>query len=196
MKKPFGCLSVLLVLALLSAGIYYAKFYGGKYLDQYQRPWAYSTTEPLLVGRWRGQFRDPDGIAKTLDLQIDLPETDDERWAKAARRSRRDRSNKRAFDGTATVTSKLGREDYEIYGAVDRDNDHQFSLHFQTVDGKFPLGPNFYVNITEKKDNSWSGNQLKTTLRFAWHRRDGSSFSDSADPRYDRTANVVLTRVN
>ncbi|TAE33587.1 MAG: hypothetical protein EAZ91_02960 [Cytophagales bacterium] len=194
--KSKGCfvfLAVLIVAGLAFTGV---SFFGGKFLDRYQRPWAYSTSEPLLVGRWRGQFRDPDGIQKTLTVQIDLPETDDERWAKAGRRKRRSRTNKRAFDGTATVTSRKGQEDYEIHGAIDRDNDHQFSLNFGTVDGQYPIGPNFYVNISEKEANRWQDSQMNLRLRFAWHRRDGSSFSNSADPRYDRTADVVLTRMN
>lgn len=194
--KAKGWLPIIALLIVASLAFTGISFFGGKFLDHYQRPWAYSTTEPLLVGRWRGQFRDPDGIQKTLTVQIDLPETDDERWAKAGRRKRRSRANKRAFDGTATVTSRKGQENYEIHGAVDRDNDHQFSLQFGTVDGQYPVAPNFYVNVTEKEGNRWQGDQMNLSLRFAWHRRDGSSYSNSADPRFDRLVPLTLTRIN
>lgn len=192
--KSKGCFLFLAILIVASLAFTGVSFFGGKFLDRYQRPWAYSTTEPLLVGTWKGQFKDPDGISKTIVIQIDLPETDDERWAKAGRRKRRSRTNKRSFDGTATVTSRKGQEDYEVYGAIDRDNDHQFSLNFGTPDGKYPITPNFYVNDTAP-GNSWSGDQLKTTLRFAWHRPDGSTFSSSADPRFDRVASITLERI-
>ncbi len=190
-----GCLPILAI--LIVAGLVFTgiKFYGGKYLDRYQRPWAYSTTEPLLVGLWKGQFKDPDGISKTIMVQIALPETDDERWNQAGRRQRRGWANKRGFDGTATVTSRLGKEDYEVYGAIDRDNDHQFSLNFRTPDGKYPITPNFWVNDTAP-GNSWAGDQMSLTLRFAYHLPNGSSFSSSADPRFDRVAALILTRIN
>ncbi len=192
--KAKGCFLFLAILIVASLAFTGVSFFGSKFLDRYQRPWAYSTTEPLLVGSWKGQFKDPDGISKTIVLQIVLPETDDDRWNRAGRRKRRSRTNKRSFDDTATVTSRKGREDYDVYGAIDRDNDHRFSLNFGTPDGKYPITPNFYVNDTAP-GNSWTGDQLKTTLRFAWHRPDGSTFSSSADPRFDRIASITLERV-
>ena len=196
MARSKGCLLIVGAIVLASLAFTGIKFYGGKYLDRYQRPWAYSTTEPLLVGRWRGEFRDPDGVAKTIEVQIDLPETDDERWTRAGRRSRRKQTDKHSFDGSAIVKSKLGQEDYEIYGAVDRDNDYQFSLKFGTADGTFSITPNFYINDTDKTQNRWQGNEMHLTLRFAYHRPGGSSYSSSADPRFDRVAPLTLTRIN
>jgi hypothetical protein len=195
-SRSKGCLLIFAVLAGAALAITALKFYGGKFLDQYQRPWAYSTTEPLLVGNWRGQFRDPDGVAKTLTVRIDPPQTDDERWKQAGQRSRRRRNygNKRAFDGTATVTSRRGPENYDVHGSIDRDNDRQFSLRFGAVDGKYAITPNFYINDTAP-GNGWSGNEMTLRLRFAWHRPDGSTYSSSADPRFSRVAPVVLTRI-
>ncbi len=150
-SRAKGCLPVLAGLAILTILFTAVRFYGGKWLDQYERPWAYSTTEPLLVGQWEGRFKDPDGVAKTLRLTIDLPETDEERLERASRKKRlRNRRNKGGFDGSATVTSRLGREDYEVYGAVDRQNDHVFSLNFDAVDGRFAITPNFYIHDTDK----------------------------------------------
>ena len=94
----------------------------------------------------------------------------------------------------AVVTSRLGCEEYDVHGSVDRDEAHQFSLDFTTMDGKFSITPNFYVNDTAP-GNRWAGDQMNLTLRFAWHRPDGSTFSSSADPRFDRVAAITLTRI-
>ena len=79
MARSKGCLLIAGIIVLAGLTFTGIKFYGGKLLDQYERPWAYSKTEPLLVGRWKGQFRDPDGVVKVIDLTIDLLETDEER---------------------------------------------------------------------------------------------------------------------
>ena len=55
--KAKGCFSILALLAVVSLVFTGIKFYGGKFIDRYQRPWAYSTTEPLLIGKWRGRFQ-------------------------------------------------------------------------------------------------------------------------------------------
>lgn len=190
-----GCLVALAGLAVLAVLFTAVRFYGGKWLDQYERPWAYSTTEPLLVGQWEGQFNDPDGVAKTLRLTIDLPETDEERLERASRKRRlRNRRNRGGFDGSATVTSRLGREDYEVYGVVDREDSHVFSLNFDAVDGRFAITPNFYINDTDKTGNRWTGDQLVTQLEFAYH-LPGRTWSSSADPRFSRKVPVQLHRV-
>ncbi|OIN56085.1 hypothetical protein [Arsenicibacter rosenii] len=190
-----GCLMALAGLVAVSGLFMVVRFYGGKWLDQYERPWAYSTTEPLLVGQWEGRFNDPDGVPKSLRITIDLPETDEERWQQARRKRRlRNGRNKGGFDGTATVTSRLGREDYEIYGVVDRQNDHRFSLNFDAVDGRFAITPNFYINDTDKTGNQWAGDQLDVRLEFAYH-LPGRTWSNSADPRFSRKVPVRLHRV-
>lgn len=195
MKKRSGCLYNLAVIAIVTLAIGAVVFYGGKFIDRYRRPWAYSETEPLLVGRWRGDYKDPDGIAKTLDLEIFLPETDDERWGNTFRRRRRHRSRRShtSFTGKATVISRLGREEYEIWGHVHDDNYHQIDLTF-SADEKKPLRVNnFHIHHAEQ--SHWQDDELTGTLLFVYRRPDNSSYSDSADPRYDKRVPVRLVRV-
>ncbi|QIP12648.1 hypothetical protein G8759_08440 [Spirosoma aureum] len=195
MKKPLGCLTVLAGLFLIGLVWGGIRFYGGKFFDRYQRPWAYSDTEPLLVGHWQGSFNDPDGLSKNLTLTIDVPVTDDERWNKAfKKRRRRSRSNKQAFDGLATVTSKLGREEYRINGSVNKDDYHLFTMHFGPVDAKYHVVPNFYINDIEQ--GRWETDAMTLTLRFSYFQKDGSSYSNSADPRFSKNVTVTLHRGN
>lgn len=193
--KGKGCLSIFVLALVVGVVGAVIRFYGGKFIDQYTQTWAYSQTEPLLVGTWQGVFRDPDGVSKTLNLRIDVPLTDDERLARTSRKSRRRRKDKRAFDGVATVSSRLGREVYELNGTVDRTNDHQFSLDFTTQGGKYPVTPNFYINDTKSSDNQWRADQMRLTLRFAYIRPGGSSFYSSSDPRFKKTVSLELRRV-
>jgi hypothetical protein len=103
----------LVVLAGISWSVYECKYYLSYQRDLTERPCAYSRDRDanLLVG----EFQDPDGVQKTIRLEILVPMTEKERVKKAGRRSRRrsglgSRSDKQRFDGFATVTSKLGIE--------------------------------------------------------------------------------------
>lgn len=188
-----GCLKPLLGLLGLGLLLGVVRYYGGAWLDRYQRPWAFSTTEPRLVGSWTGNFTDPDGIRKTLTLRIDSPLDESSRWSKAFRRPRRhSRTNNRAFDGAATVVSRRGTEQYEAWGAISRDDDHGFSLNTRVVDEKTQLLPNFALGTVRKAQ--WQGDKITFTLGFNYRRADGSSHWDSADPRFSRLVPVTLTR--
>ncbi|AQG79632.1 hypothetical protein [Spirosoma montaniterrae] len=194
MKRSTGCLAGLGLLILVSLVYGGISFYGGKWIDRYQQPWAYSTSEPILVGQWQCQFKDPDGVAKTLSLTIGEPTTDDERWDKAfSKRKRRSRTNKRAFDGMAEVSSRLGREPYEIWGSVTEDDMHQLNqVEFRSTLDKGLPKPNFFINLT--KNGHWDNNALLFTLVFSYRRPDGSSFWSSDNPRFNREIPVRLAR--
>ncbi|OJW80396.1 MAG: hypothetical protein BGO59_33440 [Spirosoma sp. 48-14] len=200
MKKPRGCLFSLFIilLALLVLGI--LSFYGSKLFDRYQRPWAYNASAPLLVGRWSGQYVDPDNITKTIELTIVDPEPDAERWSKAlsfrGRRkgSRRTGSSKRSFDGQAIVVSRLGRETYEISGSVDKEDFHQIRLTFHTETSRNFDRPTFY--LLSGQNGRWQNDELTCTLEFSYRRKDGSSFWNSADPRFSKQTHLILHRAS
>lgn len=183
-------------MVLLSWGVYECKYYGSYWLDTYQRPWAYSTdpAAKLLVGEWLGTFKDPDGIQKKLSLQIVEPLSEAEREQNASRMSRRRRSrdNKQGFDGSASASSRLGTELYEIYGAVDRNDYHQLHFSFRPVDEKKRVLPNF--TLLKATEGSWQDDALTLTLHFAYHRADGTSHWSSADPRYSQQVRIVMAR--
>ncbi|MBD2703848.1 hypothetical protein IC229_24595 [Spirosoma sp. BT702] len=198
MKKPRGCLFslVVLVVAILVLGT--ISFFGGKFIDRFRRPWAYSQTEPLLIGKWRGSYKDPDGVAKSLEMEMFVPETDDKRWENAfrtrRRRSGRPRSRSiNSFKGATVVVSPLGREEYEIWGHVHRDDYHQIDMTFEFDEKQILKVNNFYLHHAEQ--SRWQGDELNVTLLFVYRRPDNSAYSDSADPRYSKRVPVHLTRV-
>jgi hypothetical protein len=55
------------------------------------------------IRKWQASLIGPDGVGKTLEAEVFVPLTDEERWEKAGRKSRRRRSafHKRSFDGVA-----------------------------------------------------------------------------------------------
>ncbi len=196
MKKTQGCL--VLVVGLILVGVLFTtiKYYGSYFWDLYQRPWAYSrdANAPLLVGKWQGRFIDPDGVAKKLALEIFVPTTDEERWEKAGRKSRRRRgsSARRNFEGVAWVESKLGNESYELWGGVNKDDYHLFTLDFITDETKMVPINNFYIN--DSNPNNWRDDSMTLTLSFSYRRPDKSSFWSSSDPRFDKKVTVTLIR--
>lgn len=199
MTKSKSILLSILLLVVLSWGMYKCKYYYSYYSDLKDRPWAYSEDKnaKLLVGQWQGSFKDPDGVQKSLQLEIFEPVTEEERQEKASRhlRNRRglgSRENKRAFEGVSVVTSRLGKEEYEIYGSVNKEDFHQLRFNFRPQDEKRRVLPNFTINQAEK--GSWSNDELTLTLSFSYHRADGSSHWNSADPRHEKRVVVELVR--
>ncbi len=192
MKKG---LLLLGMLVLLSWGVYECKYYFSYWQDLRDRPWAYSTDKnaKLLVGRWEGAFKDPDGISKTLEIEIFEPITEEERQEKASRKSRRrSRENKQGFEGKAVAMSRLGTENYEIYGSVKKEDFHQLRFNFRPQDEKKRVLPNF--TLVEAKEGAWQNDELQLSLTFSYHKADGSSFWNSADPRHDKKAETTLIR--
>ncbi|GAB4029577.1 hypothetical protein [Spirosoma gilvum] len=200
MKKPRGCLFSLVMLILVLLGLGTLTFYGSKFFDRYQRPWAYSTSEPLLVGHWKGQYVDPDNIPKTIELTILDPEPDEKRWSKALsfrgrrKRHRRTSSSRRSFDGQAIVMSRLGREQYEVTGSVGKDDYHQIRLTFDTETSRNFDKPTFYLLFGQ--DGRWHHDELTCRLDFSYRRKDGSSYSSSADPRFNKRTLLTLHRAS
>jgi len=201
-SKAAKLLLVVVVLAALSWGVYQCKYQYSYEADLTNRPWAYSRDESakLLVGTWQGEFRDPDGVPKTLRLEILVPTTEAEREKKAGRRSRRrkglgSQTDQRRFDGTATVTSKLGKEEYEVWGSVGEADWHQLgTTHFRVVDENQQLRKNF--GLAQAEGGIWQDDRLTLTLAFSYTTASGSGYSDSADPRYEKKEPVRFSRLN
>jgi len=196
MTKGKKLLLILGILAALSWGVYACKYYFSYWQDLQSRPWAYSRdpNAKLLVGKWQGTFKDPDGVSKTIELQIFEPVTEKESQKKATKSPRRrgSRENKRAFDGVATASSSLGIEKYEIYGGVEKEDDHALHFNFRPEDEKKRVLPNF--TLLEAQKGNWQDDALNLTMAFAYHRADGSSFWSSTDPRHAKKAVVKLKR--
>ncbi|SEI44334.1 hypothetical protein SAMN04487995_0775 [Dyadobacter koreensis] len=193
-----GLLLFILALAFISWGVYQCKYYYSKWSDYGDRPWAYNRDEnaKLLIGRWEGSFKDPDNVSKNIKLEIFEPTTEKEREAKASRKSRRrsgiPTKNKTGFDGIANVTSRLGTEEYEIYGSVEKDDFHKLKFSFRPIDEAKRVLPNF--TMSEGRTGRWQDDQLTITFAFSFQKADGSSFYSSADPRHEKTATVTLSR--
>ena len=197
-RKKYSWLLVLLLLVAASWGVYEIRYYFGKWWDYRVRPWAYSSdaNAKLLVGKWQGKFIDPDRVSKQLAIQIFEPTSDEERRKAASKRNRRGgglrHRNKTGFDGIARVQSRLGTEEYEIYGSVGKDDFHQVKFNFRPVDESKRVLPNF--TLSQGMEGTWRDDQLKVTLTFSYQRKDGSSFSSTADARYSKTVITTLNR--
>ena len=196
MKKIKGYVLILVGLAFVSILIMGVSYYGSYYYDIYTRPWSYSldANEPLLVGKWEGGFNDPGGVKKQIILEIFEPKTEEERWLKAGRKSSSNSfSDRQGFGGIATVMSSLGQEEYEIYGAVQKQDYHQMHFNFRSQNENKQILPNF--TLLEAKEGNWKDNKLKISLDFEFHKADGTRFWDSSDPKFNKVVNTKLTRV-
>jgi hypothetical protein len=181
------------LIAIILLGRYGCYFVDKKY-DTYRRPWAYSSDpdKPLLVGKWQGSVTDPDGVPHKVELEIVEPTSDEERQKRFSRRRiKRDRSSATFFDGTATLESNNQRVSCEIWGGLDEPDGHQIHFQFRPVNDVHP--PGFNLNLVE---GNWQENTLDLDVTFAFFRPDGSSFSDSADPRHDQKGKLLMNRMN
>ncbi|GAB3991810.1 hypothetical protein GCM10028807_22960 [Spirosoma daeguense] len=202
MSKGVKFLLILLTLSGVSWAVYECKYYVSYYSDLKDRPWAYSQDEnaKLLVGTWQGEFRDPDNVAKTIRLTIVEPMTDEERSKKAGKRTRKrsglgSRSDKKHFDGLATVTSQRGQEDYEFDGHVKTEDGHKLNVvHFQTKDETRQLRNNFKI-LSGLEGGTWQDDNLTLIFTFSFITNTGSGYSTSSDPRYDKKITVHFSRV-
>ncbi len=185
----------LLIVGLIAAVVLgrYGCFYLDKKYDTFRRPWAYSDDpdKPLLVGRWQGQVSDPDNIVHQVTLEIAEPLSDEKRQKRFfQKRIKRDRSSRTFFDGIAVLESQGRRDTCEIWGGIDQPDGHQIHFQFRPVHDYHP--PGFNLNLAE---GFWQENNLDLNIQFAWFRPDGSSYSDSADPRYDQKGRLKMHRV-
>lgn len=180
----------------LSWGIYECRYASTYWMDPQAQPWAYSTDPNalLLPGIWHATVKDPDGLVRKVRMQIFEPHTDAERDRTARRKARKRKPQHRdlrLFHGTAIAKSASGTEYYLVRGSVSESDYHQLELTFRAEDEKKRL-PGF--NLLLARTGTWHNNSLTLDLEFAWFREDGSSFSDSADPRYSHIEKVTFIR--
>lgn len=177
MKKSRALLILGLLLVALY-GLYRFKYQLSYLADLRARPWAYSAdpAAKLLVGRWQGAFVDPAGVAKRISLEILVPLTEEERERRASRRTRRKgvrHRDKRSFDGSAVVSSRLGEERYLVFGAVAEEDVHKLELGFRVEDEARRLLPN--DRLRAAPSGHWQGDRLELELAFTREDAQGSS---------------------
>ncbi|MBK8558208.1 MAG: hypothetical protein IPL65_21855 [Lewinellaceae bacterium] len=186
-------LLILGVFAFTLLGRISCYFIDKKY-DTFRRPWAYSDdpNKALLVGKWQGSVTDPDGIRHSVNLEIVEPVSDDERQQRfSQKRIKRDRSSAVFFDGTATLEVNNRKTSCEIWGGLDAPDGHRMHLQFRPMDDSH--SPGFNLKFAE---GSWLENTLDLETGFVFFKPDGSSFSDSADPRFEQKAKLKMTRMD
>ncbi len=172
----------------------FSLFYGvERWVHKYQRPWAYDDDQPLLLGKWEGSFKDPDGIPKKIHIEVIEPEMKDWHHDKVHSRKSFDESDE--FRGFATITSKLGTENDRIIGLLDGDDIQAiYDINFVPVDEHKQIRESFNVSYTDGI-GSWHGDEMKIRLVFVFRTKTGSAFSSTADPRFDMKVPVVLHRI-
>lgn len=191
-------LLILAIAGVLLYLFYLALYKADKIYDKWQQPWAYSTETPKrLVGEWTGGFTDPDGKKYNLQLEILLPETDDERWQKIARKHRRNRQishkNNKAFDGIAYITNGQKNDTMLLNSGNLSKSEPPCDIKFNLspiIDDNYPVG----FQLAFVKGN-WTGEKLDLKGEFVYHTPSGSGYSDSADPRFDYVASFVMERM-
>jgi hypothetical protein len=174
---------------------YFVYFLGSYAFDFYARPWAYSSDKnaKLFVGKWAGQFKDPDGVSKKIALEIFVPMENAERVSDALTcgLGKSKSKSKKTFEGIATVKSALGEENYEVWGSFADTDFHQFSMH-ERIKKALPVA-NFYLQQTEA-DCVWQGGDMTLILPFYYQKANGSGYSSSDDARFSQKATVVMKR--
>lgn len=155
------------------------------------RPWAYSSDKnaKLFIGAWEGLFIDPTGVSKNIELIIYKPTANNKGRRTFFKEAFR---NTRSFDGIATITSKIGTENYEIWGHFDPKDKHRFTFEVRT-EKNLPT-PNFYFQGA--KEGSWVDDDIHFTTGFNFRRADGTSFWSSSEPIYDYKTTISLKRKN
>ncbi len=210
MQKSHLLLLGFTVLAGISWGVYELKYYFSYRSDLHSRPWAYNedAKAKLLVGQWHGTFIDPNGLQKNLALEIVVPVTEEERQKKAAKRLPKrkglgGRKEKQIFEGAAVVNGPNGREDYEVWGSVNKEDFHKLNeLNFRANEQTL-LRKNFSLNLAT--EGNWHEDTLSLKCGFSYITEEGSRYSSSEgvvrngviewqDSQYDKVVNITLQR--
>ena len=177
-----------LVLILVAMVLLY---FGSKWEHKFKRPWAYSSGQPLLLGKWEGDFRDPDGIEKHMVIEIDEPEEESGDYHYALQQF----DEAHTFKGHATITSKLGTERDRIVGGLGSTDGHDIDrIDFIPLDETKRIRESFNASGTTP-GGKWEGDKITLTLDFIYRTKTGSGYSDSSDPRYKKKVPITLHRV-
>jgi hypothetical protein len=123
-------------------------------------------------------------------MEIFVPETDEKRWKRATRkRSSKARRDLLFFNGLAVVTAHGQRDSCELWGGLEDAQGRNFHFQMAPLNGRHAKGFNF--NLLK---GNWNGNTMELEATFVWIKPDGSSFSDSADPRYETPGYLKMQR--
>lgn len=189
----------LLILAVFLVGVIMLKygcyFFYQKY-DKYRFPWAYSSQpDELFVGKWKGDYTDPDKIAHHLEMEIFVPITAEERWEKAFRKKRkrsRSQKSKTFYEGIAFITTNGVVDTFEVWGGLEKTLPPCAlkSIHFAPIHDYKKQG--FYINSPVSK---WEKNKISMLTTMAYHDGKGSSKWSSDDPRLNQETKIILEKV-
>ncbi|TLV03982.1 hypothetical protein [Dyadobacter luticola] len=182
------------IVSLVLAGVFLAVY--SFILDwkfRYDRPWAFASgsNTATLVGSWQGDFKDPDGITKHIEMVIAEPE-----------QKKRNRSKSRGFNhqdelrftGTAVIKSRLGVENDRISGLLKSDDGHDIDkISFSPINEEKKVRESFNVSMSET-GSTWQDDVIQLKLSFTYVTKTGAGFSDSADDRFDKKIPVTLHR--
>lgn len=164
-----------------------------KWEHRYDRPWAYSydSDKPLLLGKWEGEFRDPDGIPKHMVIEIDEPEEE----SGSGHYEDRQFEEAQTFKGHATITSKVGIEQDRVKGGLGSKDGHSIErIDFIPLDELKQIRESFNVSDTTP-GGKWEGDTITLTLAFTYRSKTGSAYSDFSDPRYSKKVPIILHRI-
>lgn len=192
---------LLIVAAILAIAylFYCGLFYAETAYDKWKQPWAYGDdAEKLLVGKWTGNYTDPDRKTHTLQIEIFVPQTAEERWEEVTHRKHRRKrkvshKNSNAFDGIGYIVTQQKTDTMKLVsGHIDK-AEPTASISFNIapiIDDNYPIG----FQLAFVKGN-WTGEKLDLKGEFVYHTPSGSGYSDSADPRFDYVASFVMERM-
>jgi hypothetical protein len=188
---------LLIVVAILAIAylFYCGLFYAETAYDKWRQPWAYGDeAEKLLVGKWTGNYTDPDRKTHTLQIEIFAPQTAEERWKEVTNRHRgRSYKNPNAFDGIGYIITQQKADTMKLVsGHLDK-AEPATNMDFDIapiIDDNYPVG----FQLAFVKGN-WTGEKLDLKGEFVYHTPSGSGYSDSADPRFDYVASFVMERM-
>lgn len=182
------------IVSLLLAGVFvliYSSILDWKH--RYDRPWAFASesSTPLLVGSWQGQFKDPDGITKHIEMVIIEPQQKKRNRSKSKGFNRNEELR---FTGTAIIKSMLGVENDRISGLLKSSDGHDIAwISFAPINEKRKVPESFNVNISEA-GTTWQDDVIRLNLSFTYITKTGSAFSSSSDDRFNKKVPVTLHR--
>jgi hypothetical protein len=183
-----------LIRQLLLACVLLAVYIGfTSWKHRYDRPWAYSydSSTPLLVGKWQGRFKDPNGISKQMDLEIAEPK---EKRRNSSKSKGHNGDPALRFKGTAIIKSKLGVEDDRIEGILKSSDGHEIQrISFVPATGEKFIAESFNVSLSEP-GGTWQGDVIQLKISFTYRTKTGASYTNNYDDRYDQKTPVTLHR--
>ncbi|WP_435355028.1 hypothetical protein [Emticicia sp. SJ17W-69] len=193
----FGIFLTTLILASICAIVGAFGYYVTYRTDSRLCPWAFSLDEnkPLLVGKWVGQFTEPDSLEKKISIEIYEPYSKTERiftsigFPYSQRMKLRDMHK---FDGLMTVESKFGKKEFKLEGHVNAKNMQFFEFHLLTNDNRsinVPYSISFIIT-----NGFWKSNVMSFILNVIYYNSSSSKKFRNLDYQLSKKVKVTLNR--